>query len=164
MKTIEITTSHPYHVVIGDNILDQIGSRVAQVCKAEKVAIISDTNVWPLYADTVLRSLRTEQFDTISYIFPAGENSKTLQTYMQIVNFLAENQLTRSDAIIALGGGTVGDIAGFVAATYLRGICFIQVPTSLLAMVDSSVGGKTAVDLLAGKNAGCKTVYAGHIH
>ena len=88
----------------------------------------------------------------MSYVFEAGEGSKTPKTYFDILNFLAENRLSRTDIIVALGGGVVGDIAGFAAATYLRGICYIQIPTSLLAMVDSSVGGKTAIDLPVGKN------------
>ena len=152
MKTIQIHTSTPYHVFIGENILSQVGFHIKQLCKADKVAIISDTNVWPLYGEVVCESLRVEKFDTIHYIIPAGENSKTLENYADIVAFLAENHMTRSDVIIALGGGVVGDITGFVAATYLRGVAYIQVPTSLLAMVDSSVGGKTSVDLPNGKN------------
>ena len=152
MGKLMIAVSDPYHVVIGENILQQIGFQLKQICHAEKVAIISDTNVWSLYGDTVLKSLCQQDVDLCHYIVPAGEQSKTMYTYFEILNFLAEHHLTRSDAIIALGGGTVGDLAGFVAATYLRGIPLIQVPTSLLAMVDSSVGGKTALDLPMGKN------------
>ena len=153
MKTIHINASKSYDVIIGSNLLDNIGQQLnftlKKVCK---IAIISDSNVFPLYGSIVSESLANSGFEVISYTFPAGESSKTADTYLEILNFLAENQLTRSDAILALGGGVTGDMAGFAAATFLRGIPYIQVPTSLLAMVDSSVGGKTAIDLPAGKN------------
>ena len=153
MKTIHINASKSYDVIIGSNLLDNIGQQLnftlKKVCK---IAIISDSNVFPLYGSIVSESLVNSGFEVISYTFPAGESSKTADTYLEILNFLAENQLTRSDAILALGGGVTGDMAGFAAATFLRGIPYIQVPTSLLAMVDSSVGGKTAIDLPAGKN------------
>lgn len=153
MKTIHINASKSYDVIIGSNLLDNIGQQLnftlKKVCK---IAIISDSNVFPLYGSIVSESLANSGFEVISYTFPAGESSKTADTYIEILNFLAENQLTRSDAILALGGGVTGDMAGFAAATFLRGIPYIQVPTSLLAMVDSSVGGKTAIDLPAGKN------------
>lgn len=152
MNRIQIEVSIPYQVIIGEEILRQIGTYVTETCKAERVVIISDTNVWPLYGDTVVQSLCDRQVASIRYVVPAGEQCKSLHMYTEIITFLTENHLTRSDAIIALGGGTVGDLAGFVAATYLRGIPLIQVPTSLLAMVDSSVGGKTALDLPMGKN------------
>ena len=152
MIKIQIAVSNPYDVIISSGILPQIGTFVADVCHPQRVAVISDTNVWPLYGDVVVRSLGEQSVSSVSYIIPAGEQSKNLSTYTEIVTFLAENHITRSDLIIALGGGTVGDLAGFVAATYLRGIALIQVPTSLLAMVDSSVGGKTALDLPIGKN------------
>ena len=97
-------------------------------------------------------SLKSAGFSVVSYVFPAGEESKNGQVFLDLLNFLAENRLTRSDLIVALGGGVVGDLAGFAAASYLRGIRFLQVPTTLLAAVDSSVGGKTAIDLPAGKN------------
>ena len=106
----------------------------------------------PIYLERVKSALEKAGFEVVSFVFPHGESSKNGETYLNILNFLAENRLTRSDALIALGGGVVGDITGFAAATYLRGIRFIQIPTSLLAMVDSSVGGKTAIDLPAGKN------------
>lgn len=153
MKTIHINASKSYDVIIGSNLLDNIGQQLnftlKKVCK---IAIISDSNVFPLYGSIVSESLVNSGFEVISYTFPAGESSKTADTYLEILNFLAENQLTRSDAILALGGGVTGDMAGFAAATFLRGIPYIQVPTSLLAMVDSSVGGKTAIDLPTGKN------------
>lgn len=152
MKVITVRASKEYQVIIGSGLLKQLGSYAAALSKPGKAAIISDSNVWPLYGSAVEESLRAADFRVIHYTFPAGEESKNPNTYFSILNFLAENQLTRSDLIIALGGGVVGDMTGFAAATYLRGVRYIQIPTSLLAMVDSSVGGKTAIDLPAGKN------------
>lgn len=152
MKTVELSTSSTYNVLIGAGLLPRLGEETAKVTKGKKAAIISDTNVWPIYGKEAMASLESVGFNVIFYAFPAGEESKNGDNFLQILNFLAENELTRADCIIALGGGVVGDLAGFVAATYLRGIDYIQVPTSLLAMVDSSVGGKTAIDLPAGKN------------
>lgn len=152
MKTITVTASKEYNIYIDSGLLGQIGTYIKGISATSRVAIISDENVWGLYGNTVSQSLNAQNFDYISYIFPAGERSKNSETYINILNFLAENKITRSDVIVALGGGVVGDITGFCAATYLRGIRYVQVPTSLLAMVDSSVGGKTAIDLPAGKN------------
>lgn len=152
MKTITVNTAKQYPVHIGTGLLAQLGCYARFVKKAGIAAIISDSNVWPIYGNTVLDALQDAGFTVISYTFPAGEGSKNMDTYFSILNFLAANNVTRSDVLIALGGGVVGDISGFAAATYLRGIAYIQVPTSLLAMVDSSVGGKTAIDLPTGKN------------
>ena len=153
MKTISITASKPYHVLVGSGLLQELGLYTKKITKAAKIAIVSDSNVWPLYGALATKSLEEAGFDSIlSYVFPAGEESKNGETYLNLLNFLAEHQLTRSDCLIALGGGVVGDMTGFVAATYLRGIDYIQVPTTVLAAVDSSVGGKTAIDLPAGKN------------
>lgn len=152
MNTVTVSVSKEYQVVIGCDLLKELGSYASSLKSPGKAAIISDSNVWPLYGSIVEDSLKNSGFDTVHYAFPAGEASKTAETYLNILNFLAENQLTRSDMVIALGGGVVGDITGFASATYLRGISYIQVPTTLLAMVDSSVGGKTAIDLPAGKN------------
>ena len=152
MNTIHVKASKEYDVIIGSQTMPLIGKHIKNITNAQRIVVISDDNVWPLYGNTIIRSLETVGFNALSYAFPAGEESKTATTYINILNFLAENQITRSDALIALGGGVVGDMCGFVAATYLRGIPYIQVPTTLLAMVDSSVGGKTAIDLPAGKN------------
>lgn len=153
MKSIHIGASDPYEVIIEDGALAKIGTILETTLgKLCKIAIISDSNVFPLYGDYVVEKLKEIGFTVVFYVFPAGEASKNAATYLEILNFLAEQQLTRTDAIIALGGGVTGDMAGFAAATYLRGITYIQVPTTLLAMVDSSVGGKTAIDLPAGKN------------
>ena len=152
MKTVTVSASGTYEVRIGSGLLASLPHTLGQVCKASKVAIISDSNVWPLYGDTLRENLSGAGYQVVNFVFPAGEESKTPQTYLEIVNFLADCRLTRSDALIALGGGVVGDMTGFAAATYLRGIPYIQIPTTLLAAVDSSVGGKTAIDLPAGKN------------
>lgn len=152
MKTIHVTASKEYDVKIGAGLLPILGTEVARLCRPGTAAIISDSNVWPLFGENARISLENAGFRVVHYVFPAGEASKNGSTYLAIVNFLAEKHVTRSDCVIALGGGVVGDITGFAAATYLRGIAYIQVPTTLLASVDSSVGGKTAIDLEAGKN------------
>ena len=152
MKTVTVNASRSYEIKIGPGLLSTLGEEATALGKAKKVAIVSETNVYPLYGARAETSLKNAGFEVISFVFPAGEESKSAATYLQLLNFLAENKLTRTDLIVALGGGVVGDLAGFAAATYLRGIRFIQVPTTLLAAVDSSVGGKTAIDLPAGKN------------
>lgn len=152
MKIIKVNASRSYDVKIGSNLLPSLGAEVAALYKAGKACIVSDSNVWPLYGEKVENSLRDAGFETVHFVFPAGEESKNGTVYLELLNFLAENKLTRSDILIALGGGVVGDMTGFAAATYLRGVAYIQVPTTLLAAVDSSVGGKTAIDLPAGKN------------
>lgn len=153
MNTIHVQASRSYDVVIGAGLLNEIDQHLDILLgKKCKIAIVSDSNVFPLYGEFIESKLADAGFSVVSYIFPAGEASKNGNTYLSILNFLAENQLTRSDMLLALGGGVTGDICGFTAATYLRGIHYVQVPTTLLAMVDSSVGGKTAIDLPCGKN------------
>ncbi len=152
MTVVRVTASRDYDVLIQPGILDRLGELSACVHRPCRAALVSDSNVWPLYGGRAEASLRRAGFEPVHFLFPAGEESKNLDTYAALLNFLAENRLSRSDLIVALGGGVTGDMAGFAAATYMRGIEFIQVPTTLLAMVDSSVGGKTAVDLPAGKN------------
>lgn len=153
MKTVSVNTSKKYDILIGCDLLPSLGAHLLPALgKPCKIAIISDSNVWPLYGSTAENALKKAGFETVTFVFPAGESSKNADTYLQVLNFLAENKITRADALVALGGGVTGDMTGFAAATYLRGIRYIQVPTSLLAMVDSSVGGKTAIDLPAGKN------------
>ena len=152
MNTVHVKASREYDVLIGSGLLSTLGSHAAAMSKVKRVCIVSETNVWPLYGKAAKQSLLDAGLDAVEFVFPAGEESKNGQTYLNLLNFLAENQLTRTDLIVALGGGVAGDLAGFAAATYLRGIRFIQMPTTLLAAVDSSVGGKTAIDLPAGKN------------
>ena len=152
MKRIHISASKQYDVLTGAGLFDELGARAAEVLRGQSAVVVSDTNVAPLYLDRALDSLRAAGFRAERFVFPAGEASKCPGTYIELLNFLAERRLTRADALIALGGGVVGDLTGFAAATYLRGIASVQVPTTLLACVDSSVGGKTAIDLPAGKN------------
>ena len=152
MSIVSVNASKRYDIKIGSDLLKTIGAEASALGKACKVCIVSDDTVFPRYGAVVTKSLENSGFDVSSYVFPAGEESKNGSNYLTLVNSLAQYQLTRTDLIVALGGGVVGDLAGFAAATFLRGIRFIQVPTTLLAMVDSSVGGKTAIDLPAGKN------------
>lgn len=152
MKTVTVHASKTYDILIGSGLLPMLGAEIQKLGKAKKVCIVSETNVWPLYGAAARKSLETSGFEVVQFVFPAGEASKNGHTYLELLNHLAESKLTRSDLIVALGGGVVGDLAGFAAASYLRGIRFVQVPTTLLAAVDSSVGGKTAIDLPAGKN------------
>lgn len=152
MKQIHVSASRDYEVCIGRELFKELGARAAEVLKGRRAAVVSDSHVAPLYLDAALNSLRAAGFETEHFVFPAGEGSKSPETYVSLLRFLAEKRLTRSDALIALGGGVVGDLTGFAAATYLRGVACVQVPTTLLACVDSSVGGKTAIDLPEGKN------------
>ena len=150
--TIDIDTARPYQVHVGTFLLEQAGPLVRATAGGTKAVIVTDTNVGPLYQMPVKQSLESAGYEVSICTFEAGEAHKRAETYINILEFVAEHELSRSDVIVALGGGVVGDVAGFVAATYMRGCKFVQIPTSLLAMVDSSVGGKTAIDLAAGKN------------
>ncbi len=154
MRSVTIHTSlGVYEVQIGAGLLSTVGDAVSALPKRpQKVCILSDDHVFPLYGETVTASLTNAGFQVLSHVIPAGESSKCMEVYAAFINRLAEEHLTRSDLLLALGGGVVGDLCGFTAATYLRGIPYVGLPTSLLAMVDSSVGGKTAIDLPAGKN------------
>lgn len=152
MNIIQVNTAAAYEVKISSGLLSTLGKEVASVCKCACAVIVSDSHVWPLYGAVAQTSLESAGFSVLSFVFPAGEQSKSGSTYLSLLNFLAEHHVTRSDCLIALGGGVVGDLTGFTAATFLRGVPYVQVPTTLLAAVDSSVGGKTAIDLDAGKN------------
>ena len=152
MQEVTVHASRDYRILIGTGLLPRLGQGAARCVKGRKVCIVSETNVYPHHGAAAEESLKNAGFTVVSYVFSAGESSKNGQNYLTLLNFLAENQLTRADLLIALGGGVVGDLCGFAAATYLRGVAFIQVPTTLLAAVDSSVGGKAAIDLPAGKN------------
>lgn len=146
------TPSRAYDVHVGRGLLDQTGALVREAAQGETAWVISDSNVAPLYAERVQASLATAGYRTGLTTFPAGERHKRLSTLSDLLESLAQAELSRDDVVVALGGGVTGDMAGLAAALYLRGCKVAQVPTSLLAMVDSSVGGKTAVDLEAGKN------------
>lgn len=140
-------------IELGEGLLSRVGeiSREAlpDACSA---AVISDTNVFPLYGETLCASLENSGFEVTAFSFLAGEGSKTLATAEKIIKLLAEEGFSRSDAVFALGGGVVGDTAGFAASVYMRGMGLVQLPTTLMAAVDSSIGGKTGVDLDCGKN------------
>lgn len=152
MNAIHVSASRPCDVLIGRGLMREIGARAKDALRGRHVAVVSDDRVAPLYLAGALESLRAAGFQAESFVLPAGEASKDPAHYIELLRFLAERQLTRADALIALGGGVVGDLTGFAAATYLRGVDCIQIPTTLLACVDSSVGGKTAIDLPEGKN------------
>ena len=152
MKTIPVNTNPAYAVTIGPGLLRDCGARLKEVLPPCRIAVVTDSTVGPLYLEAVTESLKAAGFPVSAFTFPAGEGSKNFETLSDILEFLATEHLTRSDCLVALGGGVVGDMAGFAAACYLRGIRCVQLPTTLLSAVDSSVGGKTAIDLKAGKN------------
>lgn len=152
MTTVTVRASQTYDVTIGRGLLATVGRTAAACFRGRTAAIVSDTNVAPLYLEAVADSLKGEGFRVCSFVFPAGEEHKNGSTYLNLLEFLAQEHITRADGLIALGGGVVGDLTGFAAATFLRGIPFVQLPTTLLAAVDASVGGKTAIDLRGGKN------------
>lgn len=152
METVMVHASRPYPVHIGAGLLDRCGELTAPLTGPRRCLVVSETTVAPLYGRRALEALERAGFTASLWTFPAGEQSKNLATYGALLEHMADIRLTRSDLIFALGGGVTGDLAGFAAATYQRGIDFVQLPTTLLAAVDASVGGKTAVDLAAGKN------------
>ena len=153
MKTIAMqTASKSYEIKVGKGLLDMAGSLAAQVRTPEKAMIVTDSTVDRLYSGRLISSLEGAGFDTVKYVFPAGERSKNSETLLELLNFMARSRMTRADTLFALGGGVTGDLGGLAAALYMRGIGLVQVPTTLLACVDSSIGGKTAIDLEAGKN------------
>ena len=152
MEKVRVTASKEYNVHIGSGFLDDVGEMMASIKRPCRAVIVSDDNVYSLYGEKVKLSLEKSSFTVFEYIVPHGENSKSVENFINIQEFCAENNITRTDLFVALGGGVVGDLTGFVASTYLRGVDFVQIPTTVLAMVDSSVGGKTAINLNAGKN------------
>ena len=153
VSTVRVeTTSRVYDVVVGTGLLEGLGARVRNACDPDAVIVVSDANIAPLYLERVRASLEGAGLRVCDVVVPAGETHKNLGTYGTILAAMAQAGLTRSSLVVALGGGVVGDMAGFAAATYMRGIEVVQVPTTLLSMVDSSVGGKTAIDLDCGKN------------
>lgn len=152
MKIINVNASKEYDVIIGEGILSSLGERCASILGKGRTVIVTDSNVAPLWLDKAKESLEKAGIETLEFIFPAGEESKSKETLFELIEFMAESRLTRSDFAVALGGGVTGDMVGLASSLYLRGIEFVQVPTTLLAAVDSSVGGKTAVNLKSGKN------------
>ena len=150
MKITVNLGKNTYPIYIENGILAKSGDYISEIFSGQKIMIISDDHVFPLYGETLLHSL--SEYECFSLVLPHGEQTKSFQTLPQIYSALLDAKLTRSDLVIALGGGVIGDLAGFAAASYLRGVSLVQIPTSLLAQVDSSVGGKVAVDLPQGKN------------
>lgn len=156
MIKINVNSSVNYDILVESGLLDRCGELVIPVVRSKKCALVTDDIVDRLYSEKVLKSLKKSGFETVKFVVPSGETSKSHEQLISIYNFLSENDITRTDFLIALGGGVVGDLTGYCAATYLRGIDYVQIPTTLLAQVDSSVGGKTAVNIDAGKNlVGC---------
>ena len=152
MNRFEVTTDRSYEILIGTDLIDEAGTYMRECIEPCRVCVITDSTVKGLYADRVIQSLRESGYQTSIIVFPAGEHSKNLETYKNILEAIAEEGLSRSDCLVALGGGVVGDLTGFAASTYLRGIRYVQIPTTYLAAVDSSVGGKTGLNLYHGKN------------
>ena len=164
MTTVTVKASQTYDVKIGRGLLDTLGEEAARAFQGRTVCIVSDSNVAPHYLSQATHSLERAGFTVLAFVFPAGEEHKNGHTYLSLLEYLAQEHLTRADGLVALGGGVVGDLTGFAAATYLRGIPFLQLPTTLLAAVDASVGGKTAIDLENGKNlAGAEVIKCGMI-
>lgn len=147
-RVVEVKASSGYKVTIAADLSDYIKATI----KENSLAIISDDNVFALYGKKLEKQLKKDGKVVFSYQLKAGENSKSIENYARLLSGLAKDGFDRSSAIIALGGGVVGDLAGFVAASYMRGIAFYQIPTTLLAMVDASIGGKTAINIKEGKN------------
>lgn len=152
MEKVTVNASISYDILIDKGIIDISGELIKSVKPNGKCAVITDDNVDKYYGERVMKSLKGSGIKAVKFVFPHGESSKNHSTLLNIYEFLAENSFTRSDYIAALGGGVVGDTAGYAAATYMRGIDFIQIPTTGISQSDSSVGGKTAVDIKAGKN------------
>ena len=152
MKRVRVEASTNYDVLIENGLLGASGRLIREITNGQTAVVVSETNVFPLYGEKVITSLEETGFSVLSFVFEAGEESKNTETLVKLWEFLAEKHITRSDILVALGGGVTGDLTGFAAATFLRGIKYVNIPTTLLSMVDSSVGGKTAVDLKNGKN------------
>ena len=150
MKLTVNLDENSYPIFIENGIIKRSGEHISQIFSGQKIMIVSDDNVFPLYGQQVMDSLK--DYECHSLVLPHGEPTKNFQSLPKIYTAMLDAKLTRSDLVIALGGGVIGDLAGFAAASYLRGIKLVQIPTSLLAQVDSSVGGKVAVDLPQGKN------------
>ena len=151
-RTIDVSASRCYNIHIGRGLLAGIGELIRPLLGNCRLAVLTDSNVDALYGSAMMQHLASAGYDACKYVIPAGEASKCADNLLAFLKFLAREQITRSDAVIAFGGGVVGDLGGLSASLYLRGIKYIQVPTTLLAAVDSSVGGKTAIDIPAGKN------------
>lgn len=151
-RTIHVEASRSYDIHIGRGLLTDIPNLIRHLVGGCRLAVLTDSNVDALHGERLMQALEAAGYNAVKYVIPAGEASKCAENLLAFLNFLALEQMTRSDAVIAFGGGVVGDLGGLSASLYLRGVKYIQVPTTLLAAVDSSVGGKTAIDIPAGKN------------
>lgn len=152
MEKVRINADRGYDVLIDKGLLDKAGELIAPFVGSKHACVITDDNVDGHYGERLVSCLNAAGISAEKFVFPHGEAYKNHSTLLKIYDFLAEKGFTRSDIIVALGGGVVGDTAGFAAATYMRGIDFVQIPTTVVSQADSSVGGKTAVDIPAGKN------------
>ncbi|MBE6902233.1 MAG: 3-dehydroquinate synthase [Ruminococcaceae bacterium] len=152
MEIVKVKASKNYDILIDHGLLDRCGELIAAAVSAKRIAVVTDDNVDRYYGQRAVDALQNAGLSVVKYVFPHGEASKSHAVLLRLYDFLAENGFTRSDLLVALGGGVVGDLTGFAAATYMRGIEFVQIPTTVLSQVDSSVGGKTAVDISGGKN------------
>lgn len=152
LKEIRVTTQKPYAIRIESGLFNRLPLILSQAFAGKKLAVVCDSNVYTYYGKSLVEGLHDLQAKVCSFVFEAGEQHKNMSTLAAIYEKLANEGFTRSDALIALGGGVTGDMGGLAAATFLRGLQFIQIPTTLLAMVDSSIGGKVAIDLPQGKN------------
>ncbi|MBL9129341.1 MAG: 3-dehydroquinate synthase, partial [Verrucomicrobiales bacterium] len=153
MRTVQVSLgTRSYPILVGGNLLGSLGRRCRALEFAHRCALIADANVAPRFGHVAMASLKDAGFDPALVTVPAGEQAKRLKVVERCFDQLAAHRLERKSFVVAVGGGVTGDLAGFVAASYLRGIAFVQVPTTLLAQVDSSVGGKVGVNLAAGKN------------
>lgn len=152
MRNIRVNGSSPYEIVIGSGIVGNIGELLRSIDGFDKILLVSDDNVMKLYGKSVENRLKSQGFDVKCCIIPHGEDSKSFDRLKEITEAAASFELMRNDIFLALGGGVVGDITGFAASIYMRGIRYVSLPTTLLSAVDASVGGKTAIDLAYGKN------------
>jgi 3-dehydroquinate synthase len=153
MRSVTATTSQgQYEILVGSGLLRSLGARLGALVAPSRAVVVTDENVAALYLDAARSALEAGGFDVSQIVLPAGERQKSLDRAQELYGVLYERNLVRNDLIVALGGGVVGDLGGFVAATFLRGVRLVQVPTTLLAQVDAAIGGKVAVDFRAGKN------------
>ena len=152
IRKIHVKAGKGYDILIGRGLLGRAGELCKEIRRGRKAVIVTDETVAALYGKTVRESFEAAGFETHLFAFPAGEPQKNHKTLLLIYDFLADRGLTRADLVVALGGGVPGAVAGFAAATFKRGVDFVQIPTTLLAQIDSSIGGKTGVDLKQGKN------------
>ena len=153
MNTISVDlTSDSYQIYVGHHLLTQAGKLIRSHTSGSKILLVTHPDLNKLYGSELLTSLESAGYSVTSVTVSTGEHAKSFESYQKLVSILAEHRFTREDIVVGLGGGVIGDLAGFVAATYMRGCALVHIPTSLLAMIDSSIGGKTAIDLPFGKN------------